>query len=257
MAHEYQFISYTQADGRAVLTLNRPPVNVITIPMLEEINRALGELKEDRSAKVLLVRGEGRCFSAGMDVTDHLPDKVEQMLAAFHETIERLLALEIPTVSAVHGATMGGGLELAALTDLTLAAAGAKLGQPEIKLGVFPPLAAAYFPQVLGMKRAYDLILTGRTVTAEEAYQIGLVNAVFADEEFASRTDETVQTLSGYSRPVLIATKRAIRQAVGRPVLDGLASAEWVYLQEVMATEDALEGLTSFIEKRRPKWNDR
>jgi cyclohexa-1,5-dienecarbonyl-CoA hydratase len=257
MTEEYRFITFVQADGRAVLTLHRPPLNIMTIPMIEEINRALARLRDDYTVKVLLIRGEGRCFSAGMDVADHLPEKVERMLSVFHETIDHLMALEIPTISAVHGATLGGGLELAVLTDLTFAAHGATLGQPEIKLGVFPPLAVAYFPRLIGVKHAYDLILTGRSVTAQEAERLGLVNAVFPEGEFAARVDEITRTLANYSRPVLVATKRAIREAIGRLSTDALASAEHIYLKEVMATEDALEGLTAFMEKRPPQWKDR
>lgn len=257
MTQEHQFIAFTQTDGRAVLTLRRPPLNIMTIPMIEEINHALAALRGDHAAKVLLIRGEGRCFSAGMDVADHLPDKVEHMLRAFHRTIELMRALEIPTVSAVHGATLGGGLELAVATDLTFAATGATLGQPEIKLGVFPPLAVAYYARLTGLKRAYDLILTGRNLTAEEAHHLGLVNAVFPEGDFAARVDEITRTLAGYSRPILLATKRAIREAAQRPLAEALSLAEHIYLQEVMATEDALEGLTAFLEKRAPQWKER
>lgn len=257
MTQEYQFITFTQTDGRAVLTLHRPPLNILTIPMIEEINHALEALRGDPIAKVLLIRGEGRCFSAGMDVADHLPEKVERMLEVFHHTLDHLASLEIPTISAVHGATLGGGLELAVATDLTFAAAGATLGQPEIKLGVFPPLAVAYYADLIGLKRAYEVILTGRNLSADEAQQWGLVNAVFSDEEFAARVDEITRTLAGYSRPVLVATKRAMRETRQRPLSEALSRAERIYLQEVMATEDAVEGLTAFLQKRSPQWKDR
>lgn len=257
MTEEYNLISFTQSDGRAVLMLRHPPLNILTIPMIEEINRALIDLRADATAKVLMLRGEGRCFSAGADVADHLPEKVERMLEVFHQMFENLAALEIPTVSAIHGATLGGGLELAVFTDMTLAAAGAKLGQPEIKLGVFPPLAVAYFPRLVGPKHAYDVILTGKAISAEEARQLGLVNAIFPQEEFASRVDEITQTLAAYSRPVLVATKRALRAAAGRPLFEALAMAERIYLKDVMTTEDALEGLKAFMAKRAPRWKDR
>ncbi|RMG54725.1 MAG: enoyl-CoA hydratase [Acidobacteria bacterium] len=258
MGGEYEFITLTHTDdGRAILTLNRPPLNVMHIPMIEEINRALAELRSDATVNVLLIRGAGRCFSAGVDVADHRPERIERMLRVVHEKFEHLAALEIPTVSAIHGATLGGGLELAAFTDVTLAAANATLGQPEIKLGVFPPLAVAYFPRLIGWKRAADIILTGRTLTAEEAQQMGLVNAVFPEEEFSDRVDAFVRTLAGYSRPVLMATKRALREAAGRSLFDGLEEAERIYMRDVMSTEDAVEGLTAFMEKRPPRWKNR
>lgn len=258
MDREYEFITLTHTDdGRAILTLNRPPLNIMHIPMIEEINRALADLQSDATVKVLLIRGAGRCFSAGVDVADHRPERIERMLRVVHEKFERLAALEIPTVSAIHGATLGGGLELAAFADLTLAADNATLGQPEIKLGVFPPLAVAYFPRLVGWKRATDLILTGRTLTAEEAQRMGLVNAVFPEEEFSNRVDAFTRTLAGYSRPVLIATKRAMREAITRSLFDGLEEAERIYMHDVMSTEDAVEGLTAFMEKRPPQWKNR
>lgn len=257
MSNKYRFITFYQIDGRAVLTLHHPPLNILTIPMIEEINQILAELRADSEAKVLLLRGEGRCFSAGVDVADHLPEKVEYMLQVVHQMFHHLAALEIPTVSAVHGATLGGGLELAAFTDMTFAAAGATLGQPEIKLGVFPPLAVAYFPSIIGLKHTYDLVLTGRTLSAEDARQLGLITAVFPEEEFATRVDEITRTLARYSRPVLLAAKRALRRAIKLPFTEALASAERIYLEEVMATEDAYEGLVAFLEKRPPQWKDR
>jgi cyclohexa-1,5-dienecarbonyl-CoA hydratase len=256
MTRQYKFIRFTQTDERAVLTLHHPPLNILTIAMIEEINQALTGVRADSPAKVLLLRGEGQCFSAGVDVSDHLPEKVERMLEVVHEMFDHLAALEIPTISAVHGAVLGGGLELAVFTDMTFAAAGAKLGQPEIKLGVFPPLAAAYFPELIGLKHAYELVLTGRTISADEARQRGLINAVFAEEEFTARVDEIARTLAQYSRPILVAAKRAIRQAAGRSFDEALATTERIYLDEVMATEDALEGLTAFLHKRPPRWKN-
>jgi cyclohexa-1,5-dienecarbonyl-CoA hydratase len=257
MSNKHEFITFNQIDGRAILTLHRPPLNILTIPMIEEINQTLMELHADNRAKVLLLRGEGRCFSAGVDVADHVPEKAERMLQVMHQMFHHLAALEIPTISAIHGTALGGGLELAAFTDMTFAAAGATLGQPEIKLGVFPPLAVAYFPGVIGLKRTYDLVLTGRTLSVEEAHQLGLVNAVFPEGEFAARVDEVTCTVTRYSRPVLLATKRVIRRAIELSFAEALALAERIYLESVMVTEDAREGLAAFLEKRPPQWKDR
>lgn len=254
MTEEYQFIQISRENGKAILSLNRPPVNVLNIEMLHEMNRALADIAEDQEARVLLLRGEGKCFSAGMDVADHLPDKVEQMLGAMRRFLELLAKLEIPTISAVHGPTLGGGLEIAAFTDLTYAAEGASLGQPEIKLAVFPPLAVAYYPWLTGMKKAAEICMTGRTISAEEAKSIGLVNQVFGRDEFESKVDEIVISLAGYSRPALAATKKALRMAVGRPIWEALTTAEHIYMEDVMSSKDAFEGLNAFLEKRKPEW---
>jgi cyclohexa-1,5-dienecarbonyl-CoA hydratase len=254
MKQNYQFVSVSESDGRAVLALNRPPVNVLNIAMMQEINHALAEFRTNTTARALLIRGEGKCFSAGMDVGDHMPDKVPAMMREMHTMFERLDALEIPTVSAVHGSAMGGGLELAAFTDMMFAAAGTKLGVPEIKLGVFPPIAVACFLDMIGPKATYEMVLTGRTFSAEEAKSIGMVNAVFGPEEFEARTDEVLRILAGLSRPVLVATKRALRRAARMPVFEALHDAERMYMDEVMQTRDAKEGLSSFLEKRQPQW---
>lgn len=250
----YQFVSLKESDGLAVLTLNRPPVNILNIVMMQEISHALAELYASTTARALLIRGEGKCFSAGMDVGDHMPDKVEHMMREMHMMFERLAVLEIPTVSSVHGSAMGGGLELAAFTDMTFAAAGTKLGVPEIKLGVFPPIAVACFTDMIGPKLTYDLVLTGRTFFAEEALRMGMVNAVYPPEELDARVDEIMRVFAGLSRPVLVATKKALRSAAGMPVFEALHDTEHIYMQEVMTTDDAAEGLRSFLEKRQPQW---
>lgn len=254
MKPNFQFISVKEIDGKVVLSLNRPPVNILHIAMMAEINLALAGVKSNTTARVLLIRGEGKCFSAGMDVGDHTADRVEGMMSAMHEMFDRLHAVEIPTVSSVHGSAMGGGLELAAFTDMTFAASGTKLGQPEIKLGVFPPVAVACFADIIGPKLTYEMVLTGRTFSAEEARAMGLVNAVFAPEELEARVDEIVSSLASLSRPVLIATKEALRMSAGRPFFEALSEAESIYMNDVMKTSDAAEGLRSFLEKRPPQW---
>lgn len=250
----YQFVSLRESEGVAVLTLNRPPLNVLNITMMQEISHALAELFANTSARVLLIRGEGKCFSAGMDVGDHMPDKVEGMMKEMHTMFERLAVLEIPTVSSVHGSAMGGGLELAAFTDMMFAASGTKLGVPEIKLGVFPPIAVACFSDMIGPKLTYELVLTGRTFFAEEGLRIGMVNAIYPPEELEARVDDVVRVLSGLSRPVLMATKKALRAVAGMPVFEALHDAERIYFEDVMTTHDAAEGLRSFLEKRQPQW---
>ena len=250
----YQFVSLKESDGLAVLTLNRPPVNVLNIAMMQEISHALAELYANASARALLIRGEGKCFSAGMDVGDHMPEKVEHMMREMHTMFERLAVLEIPTVSSVHGSAMGGGLELAAFADMMFAAAGTKLGVPEIKLGVFPPIAVASFIDMIGPKLTYEMVLTGRTFFAEEALRMGMVNAVYPQEELDARVDEVMRVLAGLSRPVLVAAKKALRTVAGMPVFEALHDAEHIYMNEVMTTHDAAEGLRSFLEKRQPQW---
>jgi cyclohexa-1,5-dienecarbonyl-CoA hydratase len=255
MSPRYDFIRIDfSSTGVATLQLSRPPLNILHLPMLQELNAALEAAASDHSARVLLLRGEGKCFSAGMDVSDHLPGKVELMLELMHKTLCNLADLEIPTISALHGSAMGGGLEIAVMTDLTFAASNTKMAQPEIKLGVFPPLAAAHYANLIGYKHTAELIFSGRTYTADEAAAIGLINGVFSEAELATRVQGITETIASYSRPVLTATKHALRKAQGKDLLHALDSAENIYRERVMTTADAIEGLNSFLEKRVPNW---
>jgi cyclohexa-1,5-dienecarbonyl-CoA hydratase len=252
----YENIHVSNSEGITTITLKHPPVNVITIAMMEEIRHALSEIAP-ANTRVLVLRGAGKCFSAGMDVGEHLPGQFKRMFQAMHELFDQLFSLSIPTLSAVHGMALGGGMELALTTDITYAASGCKFGQPEIKLAVFPPVAAAYYPHLCGSKIAAELVLTGRSFTAEEALTAGLINSVWSDNEFESKLEEAAKTLASYSTPALKAAKRALRIAGGIPFSEALAAAEKIYADEVMTTADAAEGLNSFLEKRSPQWKHR
>jgi cyclohexa-1,5-dienecarbonyl-CoA hydratase len=243
-------------DGVARLTLDRPPLNVLHIPMLRELDAALGEIAEDREAKLLLITGDGKAFCAGVDVADHTAERVEFMLETFHGALRRLLGLELPVVAAVNGAALGGGCELVLACDLVIASASAKLGQPEIRLGVFPPVAAALLPRLIGRQRALDLILTGRVIGAEEARDIGLVSRVVPADGFADAVREYVGGLAALSRPVLRLTKSVTLEGMELPAAQALERAEAAYLNELMRLEDPHEGLAAFMEKREPVWKD-
>jgi cyclohexa-1,5-dienecarbonyl-CoA hydratase len=254
----YRFIQYDVLDDVITITLARPPQNVLDIATMEEMSAALDRVIADASAKVLVVTAAGeRAFSAGVDVVDHTPDKVDRMIEVFHGMLTRLLAVPIPTVAAVNGAALGGGCELAIACDMIVAVEHAKLAQPEIKLGVFPPIAAILMPKILPMPRAMELLLGGGAVDAQEAARLGLVNSVFAKDSFARETREFLGQFLALSRVALVHTKRAIREAAGRSYDEALPIVEQLYLKELMATEDAKEGLASFIEKRKPVWKNR
>lgn len=237
-------------EGLATLTLARPPVNVIDGAMMDEL---VSGLDGCRSAKVLLIRGEGRCFSAGAEVEEHLPGRVEGMLRRFRDVAVALNELPIPTVAWLHGAAMGGGLELALMADLVYAAPGTRLGQPEIALGVMAPLAAAWLPAQIGVRRTHELLLTGRTLSGEEAHAWGLVNGVC--EEAA--LEKVLRGLLASSRPALVATKRAIARGRGDRFREALAESIEIYLDELMSSRDPVEGLRAFLEKRAPAFEDR
>ncbi|BEQ14063.1 enoyl-CoA hydratase/isomerase family protein [Desulfoferula mesophila] len=252
----YEHIKLAVADGVATLTLCREPLNVLNIAMMKEMNQALDTLSP-AGLKVLLIQAEGKAFSAGVDVGEHLGDQVHDMIEVFHGIFRRMEKLGVVTVASVQGAALGGGCELAAYCDLVVASAKAKFGQPEILVGVFPPVAALVFPRQMGYKKALELIVTGDVIGAEEAKAIGLVNQVVAPEELAEATQTLVGKLVGLSGLVLSLTKKAVVRGLMDEKEQGLQLIEKIYLDELMPTADAEEGLRAFLDKRKPQWTEK
>ena len=255
----FERILFDVSDGVARVSLNKPPWNVLDIAMIQEINVALEKLVDDDSVKVLIfdaVKGS-RAFSAGVDVTDHTADKVDEMIEVFHRIFRLLDGLEMPTVAVVGGAALGGGCELALFCDVVIASERASFGQPEIQVGVFPPIAAVSLAEIVGSKKALEMMLTGDRIRAAEAERLGLVNKVVPPEELGAAADEFVGKLTKLSGAVLRLTKRAVRIGSVGSFDDGLAAVEELYLGPLMSTEDAHEGLAAFAEKRAPVWKDR
>jgi cyclohexa-1,5-dienecarbonyl-CoA hydratase len=252
----YEHIKLEVAGGLATLTLAREPLNVLNIAMMKEINQALDSLS-GQDFKVLLIKAEGKAFSAGVDVGEHLGDQVNEMIEVFHGMFRRMDALGVVTVASVQGAALGGGCEVMAYCDLVVASEKAKIGQPEIQVGVFPPVAALVFPRQMGYKKALELIVTGDTIGAAEAQSLGLVNQVVPPEELAEATDKLVGKLLGLSGLVLKLTKKAVVGGLLDDTDQGLQVIEKVYLDELMQTHDAEEGLKAFLDKRKPEWQEK
>lgn len=255
----FQHITFEKQDGLARITLNKPPLNVLNIAMMREITAALEGLDEDPAVKVLVFDAaeSSKAFSAGVDVSEHTADMVEEMIKVFHRIFRLLDGLEVPTVAVVGGAALGGGCELALFCDMVIASEKASFGQPEIQVGVFPPIAVVALPGIIGPKKAMEMVLTGDRIRADEAARLGLVNAVVPPEELRAKADELVGKLTKLSAAVLRLTKRSVRIGSGGSFADGLAAVEALYLGPLMATEDANEGLAAFMEKREPVWKDR
>lgn len=256
---DYKFIKTWDADGAAWISVNRPPLNVLDIATMIELNQALTAVKaREGEVRALVITAEGeKAFSAGVDVGDHTPDKVDRMIEVFHEIFRNLDRLEIPTIAAVKGAALGGGCELAIFCDMIVAADTLKIGQPEIKVGVFPPLAAVALPYLIPEKRAFELIAGGEVIRAQEALALGLVNRVVPLASFDEEFGKFLRVFTTLSGAVLRSTKKAIRAARGQSFPEALARVERIYLGELMPTEDAQEGLAAFLEKRAPVWRHR
>lgn len=252
----FKNISFERIDKTAYITLKREPLNVLNIEMMQEFNTALESLDSGRSLKALVIKAEGKAFSAGVDVSEHTAELVDKMIETFHRMFRLLDKIECPTVALVHGAALGGGCELACFCDMVIAAEGVKIGQPEIKVGVFPPVAAAMFPQYAFLKSVYELLLTGDIIKAEQAQAMGLVNQVFPRDDFDKHCQEFLGRLISNSAAILRLTKTTIKAGLNKPFDESLNIAEKIYLKDMMATKDAHEGLAAFLEKRPPKWVD-
>jgi cyclohexa-1,5-dienecarbonyl-CoA hydratase len=252
----YQNITTTIKEGIGTITLNRPPLNVLNIAMMEEINDALVAWQGKKDLKAVLFNAEGKCFSAGVDVGEHVGDLAPKMIEVFHRMFRLMDTLGIPTIASVYGSCLGGGCELAVFCDLVLASEDAKFGQPEIQVGVFPPIAAQIMPRIIGRKAAMDLILSGRIISAAEALQMGLINKTVPRSDLDSATAEFLAPYQKLSAEVLRVTKKAITAGLLDDLEPSLKLIEDIYLQELMKTEDANEGLQAFMEKRKPVWQN-
>lgn len=247
-------IAVEVASPLARITLHNPPLNVIDIPMMEELAQGLAEIELRADISVVVLGSEGKAFSAGVDVVAHTSDKVEGMLAKFHSVIRALVASKKVTIAAVRGHCLGGGAELAMMCDMVYTVASAQWGFPEIKLGCYPPVACTALAAVVGQKRASELILTGRSITGGEAAAIGLVNQAVPEAKLTEVVDECVGRLLNLSPVALAMTKKAIYVWDSMHFDKGLARAEKTYLEELMKTSDAQEGIAAFMEKREPRW---
>ena len=238
--------------GRIVL--RHAPLNIIDIPMMEELAHALAEVGGRADISVIVLSGEGKAFSAGVDVAAHTPNKVEEMLHKFHAVIRLLVGSKKVTIAAVQGHCLGGGAELAMMCDMVYTTTAAQWGFPEIKLACYPPVACTALAALVGQKRSAELILTGRTITGNEAAQMGLANHAVPDEDLVTAVENTVQELFSLSPAALAVTKKAVYAWDAMHFDKGLARAEKIYLEELMKTSDAQEGIRAFIEKRDARW---
>jgi cyclohexa-1,5-dienecarbonyl-CoA hydratase len=245
----------TTADGIARLTLDSPPLNILSRAVLADLREGLDALMTDRSVRVLVLGATGKHFSAGADVGEHLPPTWQGMIPEFLGTIERLRAFPVPVIAAVRGRCLGGGFELVLGADLVVAGEGAVFGQPEIVLGVIPPAACALLPGVIGPARAAELVFTGDPMSAAEARAAGLVARVVPDERVDDEALALAARIARHSAAALRVAKSSLRTPARRHAeSEALAAAGRHYADELMITADATEGLTAFLEKRTPTW---
>jgi len=238
----------------ARIVLRHSPLNAIDIPMMQDLAQSLAEIETRPDVVAIVLSGEGKSFSAGVDVAAHTPDRVEWMLTKFHAVIRALVATKKVAIAAVHGPCLGGGAELAMVCDVVYTTDSAQWGFPEIKLGCFPPVACTALAALVGQKRAAELILTGSTITGKEAAEMGLANRAVPERELPAVVEECLGRLLKLSPAALAIAKKASYAWDSMHFDKGLARAEKIYFEDLMKTEDAHEGIRAFMEKRLPKW---
>jgi len=238
----------------ARIRLAHSPLNVLDLPTTRELHEVLLKLEARPDISVILLEGDARAFSAGVDIKAHLPEQIRDMLTSFHAVIRAIVGSRKVTVAAVRGACLGGGAELASVCDMVYTADDATWGFPEIKLGCYPPVAAVALPALVGQKRAAELILTGRQISGDEAVAMGLANRSARAEQLEDVVQQTLEELRQMSPTALAHAKKAIYAWDAIHFDKGLARAEKIYLEELVSTEDAREGIIAFLEKRRPEW---
>jgi cyclohexa-1,5-dienecarbonyl-CoA hydratase len=238
----------------ARITLNNDPLNIIDLAMALEIRQALVEIESRADISTIIFQGNARAFSTGVDIKAHIPEQIHEMLTGFHAVIRAVVSSRKVTIAAVHGTCLGGGAELAAVCDIIYTTNDATWGFPEIKLACYPPVAAVALQVLIGQKRASELILTGRQFSGEEAAAMGLANRSVASGELESAVERTLNELRPLSLTALSHAKKAMYAWDAIHFDKGLARAERIYLDELISTADAREGIIAFLYKRPPEW---
>jgi enoyl-CoA hydratase len=253
----FKHVELDSQEGIVRVTLNRPPANVLSIDMMQELASALESLEYERGIKLLVLQASGKYFSAGFELNDHLGDRAYMMIEHYRRVFEALASVDKPTLAVVSGPALGAGCLLAAACDIVLASESAKFAHPEIRGGVFNALAAAMLPRIIGRKRAFEMLMLGTTLSAAEGVRAGLVTRKVADDALEAEAAATIQRFAEASAPIVQLARRAIVGGQDLSLEDAISHAEDVYLNQLMATEDVEEGLRAVAEKRKPDWKGR
>jgi cyclohexa-1,5-dienecarbonyl-CoA hydratase len=254
---EFQFIKLRIEGGAAWMTLNRPEHNLLNEAMLKELADGFGFLSEKSEVKLVVMDSACKVFCGGIDLGEYTSQRVFQMLSAFHGVFTAMMDVAKPVLCVVNGPAIGGGAELAAFGDLVVATPKARFAQPEISIGVFPALATTVLPLLVGPKKALELVLTGEPITAEQAFELGLVNRLVPEEKLAHTVKDLIARITAHSGPVLAMAKRAILGGTGMSIQDGMKNSMNIFLNELYKLEDAQEGVRAILEKRKPEWKNR
>ena len=251
----FKFVGFDTSTFVARITLNHPPYNVLTVPLMAELGEAIESLNGRGDIKAILLDSAQKTFSAGIGLEDSKSERVFQTLDAFNRVFQAIRDISKPMLVVVNGPAIGAGCELVAFGDMVIATPKARFAQPEVKLGVFPPFASVMLPQMIGPKKAYEMILTGEALSAEEALALGFVNKVVPESELQQTVSTILGRIGEFSAPVLEMTKKVITCSIG--LTEAMKVSQNIYLNELMDLEDVQEGLRAVLEKRKPVWHNR
>ena len=254
---EFECVKYRIEGSVARMTLNRPEHNLLNESMLRELSDGICFVAERDDIKLIVLDSACKVFCGGIDVGEYTSERVFQMLDAFHSVFAQILETSKPVLCVVNGPAIGGGAELAAFGDLVIATPKARFAQPEITIGVFPPLASTILPFLVGPKVALELVLLGEPVTAERALELGLVNRLVPEAQLEATVNDLITRITSHSGPVLTMAKKAILGGMGLSLRDGLKNSMNIFLNELYRLEDSQEGLRALVEKRKPNWKNR
>ncbi|MDT7862772.1 MAG: enoyl-CoA hydratase/isomerase family protein [Vulcanisaeta sp.] len=251
-------VSVNIKDGVATIAINNPPLNIITLKVMQELEAKLNELISNNDAKVIVLRsGNDKLCSAGADVKEHFPEMATDLITSLARLIKLLINYPKPTICVINGKCLGGGMELFTSCDFVVATDDAELAVPEIKLATFPPFAIALLPKLMSLHKVYEIVLTGKSVYAEEAKQLGLVNYVVSKQNLDDTLNKLINDLLSNSQAAVRLAKKAILLSAGLPIDEAIDAASFAYLSELIKLEDYVEGLRSFLEKRKPMWKNK
>lgn len=254
---QFQYVKLRFDNGVARMTLSRPEHNLLNEAMLREMADGITHAGERNDVKLIVLDSACKVFCGGIDIGEYTSQRVFQMLDAFHAVFAGMMEVGKPVVCVVNGPAIGGGAELAAFGDLVIVTPKARFAQPEISIGVFPPLASTILPYLVGPKIALELILTGEAVTAERALELGMVNRLVPEAHLEQTVSDLVGRINSHSGPVLTMAKKAILGGMGLSLRDGLKHSMNIFLNELYRLEDSQEGLRALVEKRKPNWKNR
>lgn len=254
-------VSLEQKDHIAYVTINSPPANALSTDLLKDLTFCLDQIESDLSLKAVVLKGEGKFFSAGADIKEFTSiseaEEFQRLAKNGQELFQRIEQFSIPIIAAIHGAALGGGLELAMACHMRVVSYKAKLGLPELTLGIIPGFAGTQrLPQLIGGAKAYEMILTGKPIEGSYAEQIGLVNIATSETEVFKKAERLAKLITNKSKPTITAVMKLISYAkLGR--YDEGANGEVHAFGEIFTNQDAQEGIQAFLEKRQPNFKDR